>query len=205
MANRGQSQGYQNLHRRRLHILSVEGWTIEYASALLSVLSLAGLAIPLAVRNNRPIFDWHGLTINALVTLLSTVSRASLIFTLAEAISQTKWIFFNRTHRKLYDFEVVDVASRDAVGRLMMLWRMPSGKFPCTCSHLDLTDSVGSIATVGVIAALLGIAFDPFAQQLVQTTAVIHYADDVHEQLPIAKPFLRGRLFGQSIRYAYRE
>lgn len=109
----------------RTFVPSVQGWTLEYASASLSVLSLMGLVVLLAVQDDRPIFDWHGLTVNALVALLSTVSRASLMFALAEAISQTKWIFFHRSQRKLYDFDMMDVASRDAAGRLVMLWRMP--------------------------------------------------------------------------------
>ena len=106
-------------------MLSLGHWRLEYASATLSVVSFMGLVILLAVQNNKPIFDCHGVTINALVALLSTISRASLMFVLAEAISQTKWIFFNQSKRALYDFEMIDVASRDAVGRLVMLWRMP--------------------------------------------------------------------------------
>lgn len=120
------SQGYSNQHKTRRPIRSVAGWTVEYSSALLSGLSFAGLVILLAVRKNRPIFDWHGVTINALVAVLSTVSRASLMFALPEAISQTEWIFFNRSQCKLYSFEVVDFASPDVVGCLVMLWRMQS-------------------------------------------------------------------------------
>lgn len=52
------------------------------------------------------------------------------------------------------------------------------------CGLVDRTDTIGSIATFGILAALLGIAFDPFGQQLVLTTAVVHYADDLGAQFP---------------------
>jgi hypothetical protein len=49
------------------------------------------------------------------------------MFALAEAISQSKWIMFKTSERELYDFEAVDLASRDALGRLGILWRWPFG------------------------------------------------------------------------------
>lgn len=102
------------------------GWTIEYLAALLSVLSLLGLVILLASTDGRPVFDWHGVTVNALVAVFSTASRASMMVVLAEAISQTKWIMFHQSERTLYDFELVDLASRGDFGRVELLWRLPT-------------------------------------------------------------------------------
>jgi hypothetical protein len=104
-----------------------DGWTIEFCAALLSVLSLAALIILLAALDGRPSFDWNGVTINALVELLSTVSRGSLMAALAEALSQCKWMLFKQSRRRLYDLELVELASRNALSRLKILWRMPLG------------------------------------------------------------------------------
>ena len=50
------------------------------------------------------------------------------------------------------------------------------------------------MSTVGVIVALMAIAFDPFAQQLAQNKVYFHYADDPDAQLPIARRFSLDRI-----------
>lgn len=65
------------------------------------------------------------------------------------------------------------------------------------------TDHINSIATVGVLVALLAIAFDPFAQQLVQTRVVVQYEEDLLVWLPIARRVSAGRVFWRQVSLPY--
>lgn len=80
------------------------------------------MTILLIVYDEKPIFRWHGITLNAIISLLSTSNKASLLFTTAECIGQWKWILFARTSRSLMDLERVDCASRGPLGSLILLW-----------------------------------------------------------------------------------
>ena len=85
-------------------------------------LFMAILIILLAVYDGHEIFDWHGVTLNAIVSLLSTASKAALLFALAESVGQWKWILFSSRSRPLLDLERIDSASRGPWGSLQLLW-----------------------------------------------------------------------------------
>ncbi|KAF2729492.1 hypothetical protein EJ04DRAFT_502196 [Polyplosphaeria fusca] len=129
-------------------------WTWEVLSTLGSVASLIAMIIVLAVYNGREIFSWHGVTLNAVVSVLSTASKALLLFALSEAVGQWKWVAFSRRPRPLMDLERVDAASRGALGSVEWLW-------VSRWKHI-------SVLHIGAIVTLLAIALDPFSQQLVQ-------------------------------------
>lgn len=101
-------------------------WIPETAGILGSALLLAALAVLLACFDDKAVFDWKGVTLNAVVSLISTASKASLLFAVSELISQWKWILFTRTSRPLIDFERVDAASRGPMGSLRLLWKARS-------------------------------------------------------------------------------
>jgi hypothetical protein len=65
--------------------------------------------IALLVRfDNHPTFDWHRITLNAVVSILSTASKGWLLLAIGETISQWKWIMFSKMKHQLIQFEVVD-------------------------------------------------------------------------------------------------
>ncbi|RYP87644.1 hypothetical protein DL769_000467 [Monosporascus sp. CRB-8-3] len=111
------------------------------------------MIVLLAVFNGREIFDWNGVTLNAIVSILSVSFKASLTYVIAECIGQWKWILFSQGHRPLIDFETIDEASRGS----------PSG----TIYTLNLKDNSWTLrfSTLIMLAAL---ALGPFSQQLVQ-------------------------------------
>lgn len=93
---------------------------------------------------------WHlSIAPNTVISVLATVSKASLLLPVAESISQLKWLHFDKAHR-LSDLDLYNSASRGPLGALLFLLRLPA--------------SLGALGAVITIAAL---AFDPFAQQLV--------------------------------------
>ncbi|RJE21872.1 hypothetical protein PHISCL_05790 [Aspergillus sclerotialis] len=106
----------------------------------------------LGVYDGHPIFNWHGVTLNALVSVLSVSMKAALSYATAECIGQWKWNLFSRGNRPLIDFERIDLASRGPLGSIRVICKT-RGSMP---------------VRLGALLVLLAIAVDPFSQQLVQ-------------------------------------
>jgi Protein of unknown function (DUF3176) len=100
-----------------------DGWLMEFVALHTSLACTVVAAVILFRYNHHQVFDWNGLTLNAILSTLSTASKALLIFAVAETISQYKWIMFSRPKHKLGEFEVVDNASRGPLGCMQLLWR----------------------------------------------------------------------------------
>ncbi|KAL3454258.1 hypothetical protein BJX65DRAFT_302043 [Aspergillus insuetus] len=90
------------------------------------------------------------LSLNTIISILSTVSRTALIFVASETIRQCKWIWVKRGRRKLQGLQALDDASRGAWGALVILFTAPDGP----------------LASLGAIITILALAFEPFMQQL---------------------------------------
>lgn len=99
-------------------------WMPELSALGGSLLAFAGMVALLSVFDDRPIFDWYGVTLNTLVSILSAAIKAALIFAISECISQWKWILFSRDERLLIDFERIDSASRGPLGGINVLWKL---------------------------------------------------------------------------------
>jgi hypothetical protein len=93
-----------------------------------------------------------GLTVNAIISVLSTASRASLVFVVSATMGQLKWYWLRKSGRHIHDIQAMDDASRGPLGALSVLvfW------------------TGGSLAALGSIITLLMISFGPFLQQLVE-------------------------------------
>lgn len=100
----------------------VRSWGWEILAVIGSASCLAALVGLLLGYDGKPIFTWHGVTLNSIVSLLSTASKAALLFAVAELISQWKWILFTDHARPLMDFERIDSASRGLLGSLRVMW-----------------------------------------------------------------------------------
>ena len=74
--------------------------------------------------HNRPLPSLPlGVTLNAILAFLTTVTKAALLFPVTESIGQWKWNWFQQA-RPLSDFQVFDSASRSVVGSLTMARRV---------------------------------------------------------------------------------
>jgi hypothetical protein len=98
-------------------------WALELVSWVCSACCLTAIAVVLAMHKDAPLPQWPlHITINAFVSFFSTLTRVSMSLPLAEAISQLKWIWFNRG-RELHDFQSFDSASRGPLGSFQLLGR----------------------------------------------------------------------------------
>lgn len=89
--------------------------------------------------------------LNAIISILATVSGSSMLFSISAAMGQAKWDWISEQPRPLRDLELLDEASRG-----------PLGSFEMLCHRTVL-----SITTLGSVATLLNLAVGPFVQQLI--------------------------------------
>ncbi|KAK1144074.1 hypothetical protein N8T08_005736 [Aspergillus melleus] len=126
-------------------------WALEVVSSVVAVAALVAIIVVLYAYDGKPMPDWpYGITLNALVSLLSTVMKAAMAFPITEALSQLKWSWFNRGN-KLSDLSALDAASRGAIGAFMVLFRfLPR--------HL---------VSIGCLILVVAAAIAPFVQQVI--------------------------------------
>jgi hypothetical protein len=80
------------------------------------------LAVGLLIHfNGRPVFDSGVITLNTIISILSNIAKGTLLFAVAEALGQYKWIAFSQRRRPLVHFEHFNQASRGSIGSLRLL------------------------------------------------------------------------------------
>ncbi|RSL61353.1 hypothetical protein CEP53_005137 [Fusarium sp. AF-6] len=129
-------------------------WLFEIGAVALASAAVAAMVILLINFDGERVFDGPMITLNAVISTLSTTSRVCLLAMLASTISQWNWLLFSSEPRRLVDFEYFSAASRGPLGSLKVL--------------LDFRILGGPVVRVGAFVTILTIALDPFAQQLVQ-------------------------------------
>ena len=98
-------------------------WTWEILSCLTSIVFFIAIIVVLWKYDGKPMPDWpYGITLNALVSVLSTIMKATMAFIVAESLAQLEWSWF-RGGNKLSDLAMLDAGSRGAMGSLLVLLR----------------------------------------------------------------------------------
>ncbi|KAF7190465.1 hypothetical protein HII31_08179 [Pseudocercospora fuligena] len=149
-------------------------WILEVVACIVSMLALGGMAAVLGYADGKVVIAWHGLTLNTIISILGTTSKLCAMFVLGAAIAQSKWALFSRSPRSLLEFETVEQAGRGAFGAAKLL--VTSRR----------------VATVGAIAILLSLAFDPFSQQIVQFRQELQWKQSPAASLPRAQRYSAG-------------
>jgi hypothetical protein len=167
-------------------------WYLETLALAGSLISLLVMVALLFRFDGSPTFHWYGLSLNTIVSISSTASKAWLLLAVSEAISQWKWIMFSQMRHRLRDFEVVDSASRGPLGCFEVLARRTGGsvhvsaQFPCfvlICYSVALA--------LGALITILTLAMDPFAQQLLGVHSEMHYIPQSNATLAIARRYAK--------------
>ena len=121
-------------------------WWKELAAIVTSVAFLAAVFGVLLSIHDTKLENWSmpfDMQPTTLIALLTTLSRVFLLAVVAEAISQLKWVYFEKRPHKLEDIETFDSASRSAFGAAMFLgkirWRAVAA-------------SLGAVITILVLA-----------------------------------------------------
>lgn len=98
-------------------------WKFETSLLFLSVCSLLAIIVLLAVEDGKTLDSWKFyLSLNTVVSILGTISRASLASSVGSCIAQEKWNWFRKRQDHLYLFDRFDSASRGPLGSLKLLY-----------------------------------------------------------------------------------
>ncbi|KAK3339649.1 hypothetical protein B0T25DRAFT_560343 [Lasiosphaeria hispida] len=154
-----------------------DGWGSELLAALLSMISFVSIAITLKVYEGHELPQLPAdITLNTLISILSTIAKSLLIYAVSAAIGQSKWDWYDERPHMLADLETFDEASRGPLGAVMVLFG-PTRR---------------SIASIGAVVVILALAVDPFVQQVVDYNTEYQYltSDQVSVERVRAPVFL---------------
>jgi hypothetical protein len=102
----------------------------EVLAMLLSSGLLVAIVVVLARYNNRPQPTWRLVSLNSVISWLSTISKGCVLFSVSEGIGQLKWVWFARKSRPLMDLGTFDGASRGIYGCAGLVWRLKAKYVP---------------------------------------------------------------------------
>lgn len=99
-------------------------WALEVGSMFLGTICIIIIAIMLLQVDGDEMPKWKlGITIDAILSLLSGFSKSCLLMPTAEALGQIKWTFGITDKRRAVDIERIDKASRGTWGSVVLLVR----------------------------------------------------------------------------------
>ncbi|RDW72391.1 DUF3176 domain-containing protein [Aspergillus mulundensis] len=127
-------------------------WLWEAVAMIFSMLCFAAIVGVLRAfdQKSRPSFA-YGLTLNAIISILATASKSSLIYVIGECMGQLKWIWFCKEGKQLDGMQLFDSASRGPLGSLFII----------------LDHKGQSLASLGALLMILALIYDPFVQQII--------------------------------------
>lgn len=103
---------------------SKDYWSWELFGVLGSAAILIGIAIILQRYNGKRQPSWEHVSLNSLISWLSTAAKACLLVPITRGLGQLKWVWFAEKERPLSDLEEFDSASRGIAGSARLLWRL---------------------------------------------------------------------------------
>lgn len=102
-------------------------WAWEWMALVVSLIAVLVSAATLMVFDGRPIPKWswqsNGISVNAILSLLSALSRASLLMPIDECMGQLMWLRFASREQRLADVGVYADAAKGPGGALRLIWR----------------------------------------------------------------------------------
>ncbi|OJD34047.1 uncharacterized protein BKCO1_2500053 [Diplodia corticola] len=116
---------------------------------------MVAILIILRYLHDQPLSKWalNSVSPNAVISILVTTGKTSMLLAVAAGIGQLKWRHFQHV-RPLNELSIFDEATRGPWGALDFLYTMRARNGTAT-------------ATLGAFVILLSLAMDPFSQQLI--------------------------------------
>ena len=99
-------------------------WLFEIFGLLVSAAALTGIVYILRRYDGQRIPNWGVLSFNALISILTTVSKMIALYGATSAISQMKWAWFAEDDNSLLDYKTFDAGSRGVSGAAMLIWSL---------------------------------------------------------------------------------
>ncbi|CAG7915945.1 unnamed protein product [Penicillium olsonii] len=130
--------------------ITLDTWILEGASLGSSIACLVSIYGILLAHNGKPRPEFsYNISLNAIISVLATACKSSLVFVVGAGLSQLKWLWY-QNRRQLSSIQAFDDASRGPMGSISLLFRLQGQ----------------SIASLGAAILILMLAFEPFVQQI---------------------------------------
>ncbi|KAF2430013.1 hypothetical protein EJ08DRAFT_716244 [Tothia fuscella] len=149
-----------------------EWWKWELTGIFDSALCLKGIVIILSRLDDRPQLararpkdycvkvlyinktkcQCGSISVNSLISWLSTVSKIWVFIPVTKGLGQLKWVWFAEKERKLTDLETFDSATRGLTGSALLVWKLRGWH----------------VGYLQLLAVILGLGFKPFIQNLIR-------------------------------------
>ncbi|KAL3460016.1 hypothetical protein BJX64DRAFT_278766 [Aspergillus heterothallicus] len=150
--------------------LALNTWFWETLAMLFSLLCFVAIFCILMVFEDKARPDMpRGFTLNAIVSILATASKSSLIYVIGECIGQLKWIWFKRKRDELSQMQLFDSAGRGPLGSLLVIMQHKGQSLQIlTYRTRGAVDSTGrAVAKQAVV--FLPTTFDADMQAIINT------------------------------------
>lgn len=96
----------------------------EVLAMVLSSGVLVAIVVILTQYDGRPQPAWRLMSLNSVISWLSTVSKGCVLSAISEGIGQLKWVWFTPKSRPLVDLGTFDGASRGIYGCAGLVWKL---------------------------------------------------------------------------------
>lgn len=96
----------------------------EILAITLSTGLLLSIVVIGAKFNKQPQPSWRYMSLNSMISWLSTLSKACVLFAISEGLGQLKWVWFAQRKRAMSDIRTFDAASRGIYGSAELIWSM---------------------------------------------------------------------------------
>ncbi|ETS85801.1 hypothetical protein PFICI_03826 [Pestalotiopsis fici W106-1] len=131
--------------------LSHNAWGLEVLTSIASLLIFCVIIVIFIRMDNRPLTYWtFSISINAIISILTTMCTAAMMHNVSSFISQLKWLHFKGKQDRLYNLEYFDGASRGPYGSIVLISRVR-----------------WNLATLGALITISRLGFAPFTQQVI--------------------------------------
>ncbi|KAK6083870.1 hypothetical protein SCUP515_01566 [Seiridium cupressi] len=146
----------------------VSSLAMEIGALTLALTCLVGLVLLLRQYDQKPPPEWAlgpwGVTLNAVISVISLVFRASLLGAVAQCIGQFCWVWFSTQSRPLNDISYYDGASRGALRSLRLLFRLRFIHFASLGAAITLVATITGPAFQQTVIYQFRPAIDPSEQ-----------------------------------------
>ncbi|KAF2651891.1 hypothetical protein K491DRAFT_719390 [Lophiostoma macrostomum CBS 122681] len=137
--------------------IATAGWWWEIGAVIVALICTSLTVAILFYMNGKSLAAWKlPIQPNSLVSVFSSIAKSALLVPVAECLGQLKWTYLDTSEsRSLSQVQAFDDASRGPWGAMTLFWKTRKEPTPI-------------LALLGASVTILLLAFEPFAQQVIQ-------------------------------------
>lgn len=100
-----------------------ESWITEFVALIVSAGAIAAIVALLSKYNETELPEWHGVSLNSLVSWLTTAAGICIGYVAGTSVAQLRWVWMAQESRKMEDLKLFNGAD-GIVGALELLLRL---------------------------------------------------------------------------------